>query len=139
MILETAIVHNKIRRLVYVTFTASLERVCMLRSLVQTNLRSALSRGSGRETKRFTFSAWLVEHRRVAPRERPLWSLYLVLSNLLSSISRRMESGININYVTFFSQPVLMRVGARSHDFVVAIGFAHPPSSSPRDPKSIPL
>ena len=31
-----------------------------------------------------------------------------------------------------------MRVGARSHDFVVAIGFAHPPSSSPRDPKSIP-
>ena len=27
-------------------------------------------------------------------------------------------------YVTF-SQPVLRRVGARSHDFVVAIAFAH--------------
>ena len=32
---------------------------------------------------------------------------------------------------------LLRRAGARSHDFVVAIGFAHPPSSSPRDPNSI--
>jgi hypothetical protein len=41
-------------------------------------------------------------------------------------------------YVTLLSQPVLRRAGALFHDFVVAIGFAHPPSSSPRDPKSIP-
>ena len=39
--------------------------------------------------------------------------------------------------VTLLSQPILRRADARSHDFVVAIGFAHPPSSSPRDPNSI--
>ena len=41
-------------------------------------------------------------------------------------------------YVTLLSQPVLRRAGARSHDFVVAIGFAHPACTSPRDPNSIP-
>ena len=41
-------------------------------------------------------------------------------------------------YVTLLSQPVLRRAGARSHDFVVAIGFAHPVCTSPRDPNSIP-
>ena len=32
----------------------------------------------------------------------------------------------------------MRRAGARSHDFVVAIGFAHPACTSPRDPNSIP-
>ena len=41
-------------------------------------------------------------------------------------------------YVTLLSQPVLRRAGARSHDFVVAIGFAHPVCTSPRDLNSIP-
>lgn len=47
-------------------------------------------------------------------------------------------------YVTLLSQPALPRLLHKSqlrdssHDFVVAIAFVHPPSSSPRDPKSIP-
>ena len=41
-------------------------------------------------------------------------------------------------YITLLSQPVLRRAGARSYDFVVAIGFAHPACTSPRDPNSIP-
>ena len=32
----------------------------------------------------------------------------------------------------------MRRAGARSHDFVVAIGFAHPACTSPRDRNSIP-
>ena len=40
--------------------------------------------------------------------------------------------------VHVLSQPTWPRAGARSHDFVVAIAFVHPPSSSPRDPSSIP-
>jgi hypothetical protein len=38
----------------------------------------------------------------------------------------------------FHSHAVLRRAGARSHDFVVAIGFAHPACTSPRDRNSIP-
>ena len=39
---------------------------------------------------------------------------------------------------TLLSQLVLRRAGARSHDLVVAIGFAHPSCTSPSDPNSIP-
>ena len=50
----------------------------------------------------------------------------------------RIGCGSIYNYLTLLSQPGLRRAGARSHDFVVAIAFAHPPSTSPRDPNSIP-
>ena len=40
-------------------------------------------------------------------------------------------------YVTFTTHLEARCAGARCHDLVAAIGFAHPPSSPPRDPSSI--
>ena len=54
------------------------------------------------------------------------------------SAPRARAAGKMGTYVTLLSQPVLRRAGARSYDFVVAIGFAHPACTSPRDPNSIP-